>query len=142
MNLNEFILSLLLTLQSEYGINEDIDPPQVHLVSSNQLIQMACISGCDEVRGWTPPGVSIYLDYTLDFQNSIHDQSILLHELVHYVQYKYGLDEMSTECLTWKLREAKAYQFQIKWLHDRRQSIEELGLHRVQQRLIRLKCPQ
>tara|TARA_B110000908_G_C10221273_1_gene435478 strand:- start:1272 stop:1583 length:312 start_codon:yes stop_codon:yes gene_type:complete len=102
---------------------------------------MACISGCNQVRGWTPPGVSIYLDNTLDLESNIQDQSILLHELVHYVQYQYELDVLSSECLTWKTREAKAYQLQIKWLQSQRESIEELGLHRVQQRLYRLKCP-
>ena len=140
VTLNEMVLTFLLYLQQAYAIDQTIPPPQLNFLSDGEMTQMACARECNGVRGWTPPGNSIYLHEDLSIEKDRYDQSILLHELVHYVQYQYGLDVMPTECLTWKTREAKAYQLQIQWLHEQRVSMEKYGLHRVRQRLLGDQC--
>jgi hypothetical protein len=58
------------------------------------------------------PGV-VYLDDSLDFERPL-DSSILLHELVHYVQH--DRDGPATTCAEWLRREQQAYRIQIEAL--------------------------
>ena len=64
------------------------------------------------VRGATIDGV-VYLDDSLDFERPL-DSSILLHELVHYVQH--DRDGPATTCADWLRREQQAYSIQIQAL--------------------------
>ena len=140
ITINEIVVALLLQLQQGYGIDQTIPPPRLNFLTTREMTQMACTRPCNCVQGWTPPGHSVYLHEDLSIEDDLHDKSVLLHELVHYIQYRYQLDVMATECQTWKAREARAYQIQIEWLHKYRVSIEKYGLHRAQRRLHGVKC--
>lgn len=91
------------------------EPPIVALVPHARLEQMACGEPC-RVYGWFPPGETIYLDQKLDLRHDPGAQSILLHELVHYVQQKSGTFPAEGDCESWLAREWEAYDVQLRWL--------------------------
>ncbi len=58
------------------------------------------------------PGEGIYLDDRLHPETSLFDRSILLHELVHYLQDMSGEHGDVKPCMRWYLREQEAYAIQ------------------------------
>jgi hypothetical protein len=60
--------------------------PTVSAVSHFRLSQDACAGRECKVMGWFPPGATIYLDERLDVRNDLYASSILVHEMVHYLQ--------------------------------------------------------
>lgn len=89
--------------------------PRVNFVSPNQLSLMKynrslSANGSRRVRALYLYGGSIYLEESWDI-NSIADQSILLHELVHYMQ---DMNFISYDCEG--DQERLAYYIQEKWL--------------------------
>lgn len=95
--------------------------PSVSFVSANQLSLMKNNRPLDSensmrVRALYLYGGSIFLEESWDI-NSVADQSILLHELVHYMQ---DMNHFSYECEG--DQERLAYYIQEKWL------LEEYGL--------------
>lgn len=90
-------------------------PPTIVLAKQAKLQEMAC-SGrpCPAVRGVTMPDGRIWLDESLDFSDP-EDASILLHEVVHYLQWSRSGPVRS--CDDWRRREIHAYTVQMEALH-------------------------
>jgi hypothetical protein len=85
--------------------------PEMAMVPHSYLDKAACYGHKCKVLGWFPPGRTIYLDARLDPQASLYASSVLLHELVHYLQQesgKYG--KPSCEAAMEMEREAYAVQ--------------------------------
>lgn len=86
--------------------------PDIMLVPASTLRAMACphkdADRCP-VFGLFTRG-KIWLDATLDFADP-YASSILLHEMVHYLQD--ARDGLATTCEEWERREAQAYQVQV-----------------------------
>ena len=117
--LGQLAAKLLAAVASLTDYSVPADPPAVALVPHAQLERMACGEPC-RVYGWFPPGETIYLDQRLDLRHDPGAQSILLHELVHYVQQKSGTFPAGGDCKTWLAREWEAYDVQLRWLAERR----------------------
>lgn len=81
--------------------------PNLHFTSRTELRRLY---GCDacSVRG-LQRGADIFLDQEIDFANAL-EASILLHEVVHYLQWA-ARGEVTT-CQEWAARERQAYQIQ------------------------------
>ena len=85
--------------------------PEVIRVSHERIEAMVCHAKCGALAAYRP-GEGIYLDERLKPETELFDRSILLHELVHYVQ------DMSDEhgdmrpCMRWYQREQEAYAIQ------------------------------
>ena len=63
------------------------DQPEIAFVPHAELEQAVCRKGCD-VLGFSPDDASdiIYIDQSLDLENNECHRSILVHELVHFMQ--------------------------------------------------------
>lgn len=83
--------------------------PEVHVVSQEQLEALICEGRTCGVRA-AQVGDVVFLREDLDMHDPIN-ASILLHELVHYVQWaKYG---MAKDCADFRQREIEAYRIQF-----------------------------
>lgn len=63
-------------------------------------------------------GDTIFLDDRLDVQKNEFHTSILLHELVHYVQQQSGRFR-EADCDSWVKEEREAFRIQTAWLRER-----------------------
>ena len=112
------VASLLIFVQSATGYAHAEKPPQIAFVPHAELERTACNRPC-KIYGWYPRGEIIYLDDRLDPINDIRARSILLHELVHYLQQAHGAFTGGSECENWSRRELEAYRVQARWLADK-----------------------
>lgn len=83
--------------------------PTINLVSRQSLCQFAGMKAECPIRALTYPNGVIGIDETLDFSNP-YDASILIHEMVHYVDW--SKDGPATNCAEWLRREQRAYSIQ------------------------------
>jgi hypothetical protein len=89
--------------------------PEVHQLPRAQLEARICQGGC-RVKGFYLKGEGVYIDQALDVKNDLPARSILLHELVHYVQGVTGKFDSLPACHGWYAREYEAYQIQNQYL--------------------------
>lgn len=88
--------------------------PSIVVVEHAYLVQRACSGRKCDVLGWYPGhGHNIYLDARLapNVERNLHANSILLHELVHYLQWLNGkFYDFDCEAALWAERQAYAVQ--------------------------------
>jgi len=94
--------------------------PVISYLPTAELKQLACHSDCF-VLGHYQGGIMIYLDKKLKPETNLFDRSVLLHELVHYLQYNFepATQSVQTEqekCMLWYKREREAYAIQDAYL--------------------------
>ena len=141
-SMSEIIAGLLLFIQSQVGLFNPIEPPHIEFLQAVEIADIACEQQCGDVKGWTPAlGDTVYLNQDLRIAQDMFDRSIILHELVHYVQFKYQLINMPNDCLTWKAREAQAYELQFLWLREQHVTFNWQGLRASMQNIQYLQCP-
>ena len=99
-----------------YALPED--PPRIAFAPHAELERAACSRPC-KIYGWYPRGKIIYLDDRLDPVHEVRARSILLHELVHYMQQVHGAFSGGSECENWSRREREAYSVQARWLAEK-----------------------
>ena len=118
--MDALLLSLLawLNLYTEYDTN--IDLPNIVITEQANMCQSYGIldaGTCEatKLKGFYDKKLTIYLHPDFNPHNPL-DQSRLLHELVHYVQWYNGRDQ--GEC--WGKLEVEAYNLQDEWrfMHD------------------------
>jgi hypothetical protein len=90
--------------------------PEVRQISKIEIQQRACKGPCG-VKAFYTPDEGVFIDETLDISRDVHARSILLHELVHYVQAESGrFDAMTNACVRSNRAEAEAYRVQNLYL--------------------------
>ncbi len=97
--------------------------PEVIFLPTVELNQLACKGTCS-VLGHFAGGRQIYLDDRLKPLTNLFDRSVLLHEMVHYLQNLEGshhVDPSDTgndaeQCRLWYKREREAYTIQEAFL--------------------------
>lgn len=100
-----------------------LEYPDLIYLPTVELNQLACKSTCT-VLGHYAGGREIYLSDRLKPMTNLFDRSVLLHELVHYLQNLQGshqtaLSDISDEdekCRLWYKREREAYTIQEAYL--------------------------
>lgn len=108
------LLSWAVTLS---GHPMPLKPPEVVMVPHSHLVQAACGGRECKVMGWFPPGDRIYLDERLKLRESLHASSVLVHEMVHYLQHqRRGEDRSPYSCTEAVAMEREAYQVQRDYL--------------------------
>jgi len=112
---SKLVAELLVAIQALSSYSVPAEAPRVEFVTHQHLQQEACGRPC-EVYGWFPPGETIYIDDRLDPAKDVVARSILLHELVHFLQQEAGTFPPGGSCETWLDREWEAYDIQIRWL--------------------------
>lgn len=120
--LQPIVSALMMYIGATMHIPEvQIAPPEIRFISQSQIEAKACANEPCSVQGWfANENQTIYLSDMLDVHRNMHERSILLHEMVHYVQSKQNTPVLENECLTWKAREIQAYNIQYNWLYDNR----------------------
>ena len=125
-NLLALVVELFRAISSISGYPAPAVYPDIHFVPHQQLEARVCPSGCS-IRAYYEHGEGVFMDQGLDPQNDLKARSILLHELVHYVQAGSGRYDAMPQCQAWHAREIEAYRIQNEYL--RRQGSD--GTHYV-----------
>ena len=89
--------------------------PPVSRVRRAEIERTICRGPCS-VKAWYLPAEGIFLDAELAPETSAIDRSILLHELVHFVQDLNGEGADLDACERWLHREREAYALQNRYL--------------------------
>jgi len=84
--MNELYASLLSWAVTLSGYPAPPEPPLVVLKPHAFFVDNACNHHECRVLGWYAGGREVYLDQGLDPQNDLLASSILVHEMVHYLQ--------------------------------------------------------
>jgi len=113
--MNELIFSLLLWIGDHSSYDVYLPHPNIAQVTPHNLCKRYGIDHkgrCDDMRliGFYDTQQTIFLRTQFD-RKSLNQQSHLLHEMVHYVQWSNGLD--SDYCLG--ELELEAYELQDRW---------------------------
>ena len=111
----ELVRDLTLEAVAITGLSLPGALPPVVLVDKDIVAKYACAGKC-RALGAYHPNYGIALDHTLDPLNDDLARSILIHELVHYLQHENGLYANNSECTRWLKREEHAYSAQNKFL--------------------------
>lgn len=89
--------------------------PEIFRVPHERLQELACTSQC-RVLATYQPGEGIFLNERLKPETNLFDRSVLLHELVHYVQELNHERGDAEPCERWYYREIEAYAIQKSFL--------------------------
>ena len=92
------------------------DPPTVEMVPHAFLVAHACGGQACHVQGWYAGGHTVYLDDTLDPVAGLYDSSVLLHELVHFLQEQSRSAAGHAGCVANLAAEREAYGAQREYL--------------------------
>ncbi len=89
--------------------------PAVYRVPHETIEELACGRKCPALGAYQR-GQGIYLDESLQPETNVFARSVLLHELVHYVQDLSAQWEDAESCDRWYRREKEAYAIQEYFL--------------------------
>lgn len=90
--------------------------PDIALTSHEYLVEQACGGKECRVLGWFPPGHTIYLDNRLHPDTSFYASSIVVHEMVHYLQFTSGRYAQPYPCDQIIDLEREAYAVQTRYI--------------------------
>jgi hypothetical protein len=90
--------------------------PEIFRVPKERLHELACTSSKCGVLATYQPGEGIFLDERLEPETNLFDRSVLLHELVHYLQELNHERGEAKPCERWYYREIEAYAIQKTFL--------------------------
>lgn len=90
--------------------------PEVVAVPHSYLVKAACNGRECKVMGWFPPGQRIYLDERLRPRDDLLASSVVVHEMVHYLQQE-SRGGLAGSCADFIALEREAYQVQREFLH-------------------------
>lgn len=115
MPIDDLIPELLKAVDhlSKYSIPAEL--PTVHRVPHETIEALACGRECAALGAYRS-GEGIYLDEALSPETNIFARSVLLHELVHYVQDVANELGGAGDCDRWYRREQEAYAIQKRFL--------------------------
>ncbi|MEE9139314.1 MAG: hypothetical protein V3U18_00885 [Alphaproteobacteria bacterium] len=118
-SIKALVVSLLAWINLYAGYDVPDQFPVIAFVPHASLEQMSCTGPCP-ILGWYPDNSSgvVYLDRDLALKTNVCARSILLHELVHYMQDKSGSFAEDSQILRWQLRELEAHQIQSAFLAE------------------------
>ena len=111
----DLVDSLLNTISGMSDYAKPSTTPLVTKVSRGEIERTICSGPCP-VKAWHMPGEGIFMDDRLTPEIDLVHRSILLHELVHYLQEINGAGASMDECDRWLYREREAYRLQNQYL--------------------------
>lgn len=126
-----FIETLLAAAISLGGFTVNPPPPEVVEVTTEQMERLYDCKECSHIpQGMFKPEQpdKIFVQKGIPDGNTM-EQSILLHELVHYLQFKQGKIRPHMACKEWLANEMEAFAVQEKWLV--KQYYPTLWIHRI-----------
>lgn len=116
-SLSTLVVELFTTIQILAGYPAPQSGPEIHVVPHAVIEEKICLSPCKRIKAFYHPDWGVYLDESLDLTGNSFDRSILMHELVHYVQHTKGAYEvLPSDCERRNAEEQEAYQVQNRYL--------------------------
>jgi hypothetical protein len=115
MDVVTWTAKLLVTAALLGGYPQNAPAPPVHVVDRALLMKHFCGSPCT-IKGAYLHGQGVLIAASLDIDGNPMDRSVLLHELVHYLQDINGRFRDDGPCDRWKEREIEAYTLQDSYL--------------------------
>lgn len=115
MALQDWIERLLATATVLGGYPPAAPPPLVTVIAQSELSARVCGGSC-AVKGAFIPGQGLFIIDRLDIEADPQDRSVLLHELVHYLQELNGRYASESICDRFRDRELEAYRLQDEYL--------------------------
>ena len=107
------LMSWAVTLS---GLPAPASMPEIAQVPHAYLVEAACNGRECKVMGWFPPGNTIYLDQRLNPEDNLHASSVLVHEMVHYLQHLSLAKDLEPDCVSTIILERQAYAVQREFL--------------------------
>jgi hypothetical protein len=116
MAMEDLLPSLMEAIDrlSKYTIPDSL--PSVHRVPHEKIEELACGGEKCAVLAAYDSGEGIYIDESLKPETDVFARSVLLHELVHYVQDISNEMVSAEPCQRWSRREQQAYAIQMRFL--------------------------
>ena len=111
----ELLPALMSALDQLSKYRKPATLPQLRRLPHTELQQRICGGPCAALAMYRP-GEGIYLDERLKPETNVFDRSVLLHELVHYVQDLANEHGDMRPCSRWYYREQEAYAIQKNFL--------------------------
>lgn len=108
--MNELFAALMSWAVTLSGYPAPDHLPAIIRVPHSEMVHLACNDHDCKVLGWHPPGDTIYLDNRLDLTGDTFADSILVHEMVHFLQEKAGAFELGCQGSIGAERQAYAVQ--------------------------------
>ena len=107
------LLSWAVTLS---GLPAPDSPPALRRMPHAFFVKNACNGSECKVLGWFPPGDTVYVDERLDPQNNLLASSIVVHEMVHYLQFRAAGKGLDFSCAQAIALERQAYGAQREFI--------------------------
>jgi hypothetical protein len=114
--MDELYVSLLSWAVQLTGYAMPPTLPEVRSVPHAYLEEVACDGRQCKVLGWFPPGQRIFIDDRLDAKTSLYASSVVVHEMVHYLQQTSGRYAAPYTCEQTMEMEREAYAAQQAYL--------------------------
>jgi hypothetical protein len=111
----QLVESLLDAITQLSSFRKPATIPHVTRASREEIERTICDGPC-MVKAWYRPDEGVFLDETLRPESNLIHRSILLHELVHFVQEENGEGANLDPCHRWVQREQQAYELQAQYL--------------------------
>lgn len=98
------------------GLPVPAQPPAVRRMPHAFFVESACHGHECKVLGWFPPGDTVYVDDRLDPRDNLLAASIVVHEMVHYLQYRAAAAGLEFSCAQSIALERQAYGAQREFI--------------------------
>jgi hypothetical protein len=114
--LSELHQALLSWAVSLSGLPAPSQPPRVLQKPHAFFVSNACGGHECKVWGWFPPGDTIFLDNQLNAQDNLLAASVVVHEMVHYLQFRAARGGAEFSCARAIELERQAYGVQREFI--------------------------
>jgi hypothetical protein len=114
---SSMVAELFATIHLLSGYPVPQRSPEVSFVPLATMQQMICNNRPCAVKAFYKPEEGVFIDEKIDVEDDIYSRSVLLHELVHHLQYESRkFESLDTPCHRWQAKEVEAYEIQHKYL--------------------------
>src|SRR5215472_14708597 len=113
----KLISMLLLAIAGYTGFTVPKQHPELVFLPSAELQHRFCGGPCP-IHAFFPPGPTLYVEQGLDVFHDPASESILVHELTHWLQQSNLPHPVAQSCQEWLDREYQAFDVQYRWLRD------------------------
>src|SRR5215469_3424898 len=123
----KLISMLLLAIAGYTGFAVPKQHPEISFLPRGELQERFCGWPCP-IRAFFPPGSTIYLEQGIDIVHDPASESILVHELTHWMQQANLPHPVAQSCQEWLDREYQAFDVQFRWLRDASPNIRAFSI--------------
>ncbi len=116
-SLEQILTTLFLVIESIAGYPVPDAHPSVEAMPQTEIADIVCGRPCN-VRAVYLKDRGVLIDETIEFQRDAFGQSVLAHELVHYLQDKNGAFSDMTPCKRQSALEHEAYWVQDEYMRQ------------------------